>query len=102
MAEITIDRLAKDIGTDVDRLIKQLAAAGIEKDAQSMVSEEEKSKLLAHLNRSPCCLAGQYKLTHQRSVRASSRHRLLNEQQRWGCSILCRRAIPATPHLLDW
>ena len=52
MAEITIDRLAKDIGTDVDRLIKQLAAAGIEKDAQSMVSEEEKSKLLAHLNKS--------------------------------------------------
>lgn len=52
MAEITIDRLAKDIGTDVERLIKQLAAAGIEKDAQSMVSEEEKSKLLAHLNKS--------------------------------------------------
>lgn len=52
MAEITIDRLAKDIGTDVERLIKQLAAAGIDKDVQSMVSEEEKSKLLAHLNKS--------------------------------------------------
>ncbi|NQZ08889.1 MAG: translation initiation factor IF-2 [Algicola sp.] len=51
MAEITIDRLAKDIGTDVDRLIKQLAAAGIEKQTGSMVSEEEKSKLLAHLNK---------------------------------------------------
>jgi translation initiation factor IF-2 len=52
MAELTIDRLAKDIGTDVERLIKQLSEAGITKDAQSMVSEEEKSKLLAHLNKS--------------------------------------------------
>jgi translation initiation factor IF-2 len=51
MADITIDKLAKDIGTDVDRLIKQLSAAGIEKAADSMVSEEEKSKLLAHLNK---------------------------------------------------
>jgi translation initiation factor IF-2 len=40
MAELTIDRLAKDIGTDVERLIKQLSEAGITKDAQSMVSEE--------------------------------------------------------------
>ena len=51
MADLTIDRLAKDIGTDVDRLIQQLSAAGIEKAADSMVSEEEKSKLLAHLNK---------------------------------------------------
>ena len=51
MADITIDRLAKDIGTDVERLIKQLSAAGIEKQTDSMVSEEEKSKLLAHLNK---------------------------------------------------
>lgn len=52
MAEITIDKLAKDIGTDVDRLIKQLASAGINKEPDSIVSEEEKSKLLAHLNKS--------------------------------------------------
>jgi translation initiation factor IF-2 len=51
MADITVDRLAKDIGTDVERLIKQLSAAGIEKQAESMVSEEEKSKLLGHLNK---------------------------------------------------
>ncbi len=51
MADLTIDRLAKDIGTDVDRLIKQLSEAGIDKGADSMVSEEEKSKLLAHLNK---------------------------------------------------
>ncbi len=51
MAEITIDKLAKDIGTDVDRLIKQLAAAGIDKTPSCLVSEEEKSKLLAHLNK---------------------------------------------------
>lgn len=52
MADMTIDRLARDIGTDVERLIKQLAAAGIAKDAESLVSEEEKSKLLAHLTKS--------------------------------------------------
>ncbi|MFT4925195.1 MAG: translation initiation factor IF-2 [Phenylobacterium sp.] len=51
MPDLTIDRLAKDIGTDVDRLIKQLSEAGIDKVADSMVSEEEKSKLLAHLNK---------------------------------------------------
>ena len=42
MADITIDRLAKDIGTDVERLIKQLSEAGIDKQTDSMVSEEEK------------------------------------------------------------
>ncbi|RUO38737.1 translation initiation factor IF-2 [Aliidiomarina shirensis] len=52
MAEVKIEKLASDIGTSVDRLLKQLSEAGIEKkDASETVSEDEKARLLAHLNK---------------------------------------------------
>ncbi|RTE87469.1 MULTISPECIES: translation initiation factor IF-2 [Gammaproteobacteria] len=51
MAEVKIDKLASDIGTSVDRLLKQLSDAGITKKAGDAVTEDEKQQLLAHLNK---------------------------------------------------
>ncbi|WP_300317067.1 translation initiation factor IF-2 [Idiomarina sp.] len=51
MEEVTLEKLAKDVGTTVDRLVQQFAEAGMNKKAGDSVNEEEKQKLLAHLNR---------------------------------------------------
>ncbi|RUO80436.1 translation initiation factor IF-2 [Idiomarina tyrosinivorans] len=51
MEEVTLDKLAKDVGTTVDRLVQQFAEAGIKKTAGDAVTEDEKQKLLAHLNK---------------------------------------------------
>ncbi|WP_278361239.1 translation initiation factor IF-2, partial [Idiomarina abyssalis] len=51
MEEVTLDKLAKDVGTTVDRLVQQFAEAGMTKKAGDSVNEDEKQKLLAHLNR---------------------------------------------------
>jgi len=51
MAEVTIEKLASDVGTTVDRLVQQFADAGITKHAGQMVSEDEKKSLLEHLSK---------------------------------------------------
>lgn len=51
MAEVNVEKLASDIGTSVDRLLKQFEEAGISKKADDSVTEEEKKQLLAHLNK---------------------------------------------------
>ncbi len=51
MAEVTIEKLAGDVGTTVDRLVQQFADAGISKHAGQMVSEDEKRALLEHLSK---------------------------------------------------
>jgi translation initiation factor IF-2 len=58
MADLTIAELAKYIGTDVDDLLKLLAAVGIVRSAYSSVSQEEKYTFLSQIN-SPTasCLA---------------------------------------------
>ncbi|MGI5309163.1 translation initiation factor IF-2 [Rheinheimera sp. WS51] len=50
MAEVTIEKLASDVGTTVDRLVLQFAEAGIKKAAGQMVTEDEKKSLLDHLS----------------------------------------------------
>uniref|UniRef100_A0A486XLF6 Translation initiation factor IF-2 n=1 Tax=Rheinheimera sp. BAL341 TaxID=1708203 RepID=A0A486XLF6_9GAMM len=50
MAEVTIEKLASDVGTTVERLVQQFADAGISKSAGQMVSEDEKKSLLDHLS----------------------------------------------------
>ena len=50
MAEVTIEKLASDVGTTVERLVQQFADAGISKTAGQMVSEDEKKSLLEHLS----------------------------------------------------
>lgn len=51
MEEVTLDKLAKDVGTTVDRLVTQFAEAGMKKSAGDTVTEDEKQALLAHLNK---------------------------------------------------
>ncbi len=51
MDEVTLDKLAKDVGTTVDRLVTQFAEAGMKKQPGDSVTEDEKQVLLAHLNK---------------------------------------------------
>ncbi|GGO74196.1 translation initiation factor IF-2 [Bowmanella pacifica] len=51
MADVSIEKLAGDIGTSVDRLVQQFADAGIEKRANDQVTEDEKRTLLDYLSR---------------------------------------------------
>ncbi|RUO56047.1 translation initiation factor IF-2 [Pseudidiomarina homiensis] len=51
MEEVTLDKLAEDVGTTVDRLVTQFAEAGMKKSAGDSVTEDEKQALLAHLNK---------------------------------------------------
>lgn len=51
MEEVTLEKLAKDVGTTVDRLIQQFAEAGMKKQAGDAVNEDEKQQLLKHLNK---------------------------------------------------
>jgi len=51
MTDVTIEKLASDVGTTVDRLVQQFADAGIAKKAGQMVSETEKKALLEHLSK---------------------------------------------------
>lgn len=51
MADVSIEKLASDIGTSVDRLVSQFSDAGIKKAAGENVTEDEKRKLLDHLSK---------------------------------------------------
>jgi translation initiation factor IF-2 len=51
MADVSIEKLASDIGTAVDRLVQQFDAAGINKKAGDQVTEDEKRTLLEHLSK---------------------------------------------------
>ncbi len=52
MAEVTVKQLAEVVGTPVDRLLVQLEEAGIGKsNADDLVSDDEKVRLLEHLRR---------------------------------------------------
>ena len=51
MAEVSIEKLASDIGTTVDRLVNQFKDAGITKSAADNVTEDEKRQLLDFLSK---------------------------------------------------
>jgi translation initiation factor IF-2 len=51
MATVTVEQLAKEIGTPVDRLVSQLADSGVNKSATDSVSQDEKEALLDHLKK---------------------------------------------------
>jgi translation initiation factor IF-2 len=53
MSDVTVSQLASDVGTSVDRLLKQLGDAGISKgSAEDVITEREKMDLLNYLRRS--------------------------------------------------
>ncbi|USD38461.1 MULTISPECIES: translation initiation factor IF-2 [Ferrimonas] len=49
MADLTVEKLASEVGKPVDRLVAQFAEAGIKKSANDSVTEQEKQTLLSHL-----------------------------------------------------
>lgn len=51
MAEVKVEQLANEIGTPADRLVSQLADAGITKTVTDSVTEKEKEVLLEHLKK---------------------------------------------------
>jgi len=51
MADVTVQELAKEIGTPVERLISQLADSGVKKSVSDSVSQQEKETLLDHLKK---------------------------------------------------
>ncbi|XPF95632.1 translation initiation factor IF-2 [Colwellia sp. RE-S-Sl-9] len=51
MADVTVQELAKEIGTPVERLVSQLADSGVQKSVTDSVSQDEKEKLLEHLKK---------------------------------------------------
>ena len=51
MADLSVKQLAIEVGTPVDRLVQQFKDAGLTKDADAMVSEQEKQTLVEHLKK---------------------------------------------------
>ncbi|NMP32756.1 translation initiation factor IF-2 [Thalassotalea sp. M1531] len=51
MADVTIEELANEVGTPVDRLISQFAETGVTKNAADIVTEQEKESLLSYLRK---------------------------------------------------
>ena len=51
MTEVSLEKLAQDVGTPVEKLVSQFAEAGIKKSAGDMVNEAEKKQLLDHLSK---------------------------------------------------
>lgn len=49
MSQITVKNFADQINVGIDRLLKQLEEAGVEKQSEDVLTEEEKQTLLSHL-----------------------------------------------------
>ena len=51
MSEVSIEKLASDIKTPLDRLVQQFKDAGLDKKPGDNVTEGEKKQLLDHLSK---------------------------------------------------
>ncbi|WP_117233650.1 translation initiation factor IF-2 [Vibrio maerlii] len=74
MTKLTVTALSEEIGTPVDRLIEQLADAGMKKAGTDTVSDEEKQQLLVHLKKEHGDTSGETeptRLTLQRKTRST-------------------------------
>ncbi|MDN3609127.1 translation initiation factor IF-2 [Vibrio ostreicida] len=74
MTQITVKALSEEIGTPVDRLLEQLADAGMTKASSEQVSEEEKQQLLTYLKKEHGDTSGDTsptRLTLQRKTRST-------------------------------
>lgn len=74
MTQLTVKALSEEIGTPVDRLLEQLADAGMKKASTDNVTDEEKQKLLSHLKKEHGDTSGDTaptRLTLQRKTRST-------------------------------
>ncbi|MFP3019134.1 MAG: translation initiation factor IF-2 [Arsenophonus sp.] len=74
MVDETVKSLATEIQISVERLVQQFADAGIKKNENDIVTQNEKETLLAYLNRGDGTIGNQIgKLTLQRKTRSTLR-----------------------------
>ncbi len=74
MTQLTVNALSEEIGTPVERLLEQLADAGMTKSGTDNVTDEEKQVLLAHLKKEHGDTSGEAaptRLTLQRKTRST-------------------------------
>ncbi len=74
MTQRTVKTLSEEIGTPIDRLLEQLADAGMNKASGDSVSDDEKQKLLTHLKKEhgeSSEDSGPTRLTLQRKTRST-------------------------------
>lgn len=74
MTKLTVKALSEEIGTPVERLIEQLADAGLKKSESDQVNDEEKQTLLTHLKKEHGDTSGESeptRLTLQRKTRST-------------------------------
>ncbi|SDH26170.1 translation initiation factor IF-2 [Vibrio xiamenensis] len=74
MTQRTVKALSEEIGTPIDRLLEQLADAGMNKASGDSVSDDEKQKLLTHLKKEhgdSTNDSGPTRLTLQRKTRST-------------------------------
>ncbi|MBY6197185.1 translation initiation factor IF-2 [Vibrio hangzhouensis] len=74
MTKLTVKALSEEIGTPVERLIEQLADAGLKKTESDQVNDEEKQTLLTHLKKEhgdTSAEAEPTRLTLQRKTRST-------------------------------
>ncbi len=74
MTQMTVKALSEEIGTPVDRLVEQLADAGMKKASNDQITEDEKQQLLTHLKKEHGDTSGDAaptRLTLQRKTRST-------------------------------
>ncbi|QUN06626.1 translation initiation factor IF-2 [Shewanella yunxiaonensis] len=68
MAETTVEKLATEVGKDVDRLIEQFSKAGMKKKRNDRVTESEKHQLLEYLKQQHGLEGAPARMTLQRKT----------------------------------
>ncbi|WP_444997195.1 translation initiation factor IF-2 [Aliikangiella sp. IMCC44359] len=76
MSQVTVEKLAKIVGTPIDKLLEQMKNAGVQlSGADDVVSEEQKKLLLAHLKKNHGEVSGEptapKKITLKRTTKSS-------------------------------
>lgn len=102
MADVTVEQLATTIGTPVDRLLKQMAEAGLlHKQVTDTVTDAEKQTLLSHLKSSHGTASGEpsritlkRKVTTQIKAGGANRGKTVNIEVRKKRTYVKRQELP--------
>lgn len=108
MSEVTVKDLAKTVGSTPERLLVQLAEAGVQaSSADSLIGDGDKMKLLAHLRQHSAKDAGETKpnrITLQRKKQeeikvggGAARGKTVAVEYRSRKTYVAREAVPAQP-----
>jgi translation initiation factor IF-2 len=109
MAEVTVSKLAQSVGAPVERLLKQMAEAGLSHTSESeIVSDEEKQTLLAFLKTShgetsdaPRKITLKRKTTTTLRTGSGSSRKTVNVEVRKKRTYVKRDEVEATPEPVE-